>query len=206
MSHDFFAEKAASYEQNPQRVDNVVAIGNAIKAAIPLQSGMQLLDFGAGTGLLLQQIAPWVAKITALDVSPSMNAQLRAKAADIACELEVLEQDLTQTPLQRQFDGVISSMTLHHIADIPALLLQFHQLLRPGAFIALADLDTEDGSFHTEDTGVFHCGFDRTAIAAQARAAGFSEVQVCDASVVQKPHGQYPVFLLIGRRSDAAAS
>ncbi len=203
MSHDFFAEKAASYEQNPQRVDNVVAIGNAIKATIPLQSGMQLLDFGAGTGLLLQQIAPWVAKITALDVSPSMNAQLRAKAADIGCELEVLELDLTQTPFQRQFDGIISSMTLHHIADIPALLLQFHQLLRPGAFIALADLDTEDGSFHTEDTGVFHCGFDRAEIATQARAAGFVEVQVHAASVVQKPHGQYPVFLLTGRRSTA---
>ncbi len=201
MSHDFFAEKAASYEQNPQRVDNVVAIGNAIKATIPLQSGMQLLDFGAGTGLLLQQIAPWVAKITALDVSPSMNAQLRAKAADIGCELEVLELDLTQTPFQRQFDGIISSMTLHHIADIPALLLQFHQLLRPGAFIALADLDTEDGSFHTEDTSVFHCGFDRAEIATQARAAGFVEVQVHAASVVQKPHGQYPVFLLTGRRS-----
>lgn len=205
MSQDFFAEKAASYEQNPQRVDNVVAIGQAIKAAVALQSDMQLLDFGAGTGLLLQQIAPCVAKITALDVSPSMNAQLRAKTAQIACELEVLEQDLLQTPLQRQFDGIISSMTLHHIADISALFLQFHQLLRPGAFIALADLDTEDGSFHTEDTGVFHCGFDRAAIAAQALAAGFTEVQVCDASVVQKPHGQYPVFLLTGRRSAAAA-
>ena len=41
--------------------------------------------------------------------------------------------------------------------------------------------------------------------AAQALAAGFTEVQVCDASVVQKPHGQYPVFLLTGRRSAAAA-
>ena len=200
MSRDFFAQKAASYEQNTQRVDNVVAIGNAIRAQLSLRPDMQLLDFGAGTGLLLQQIAPWVSKITALDVSPAMNAQLRAKAADIACELEVLEQDLLQTPLQRQFDGIISSMTLHHIADIPALLREFHRLLKPGGFISLADLDTEDGSFHTEDTGVFHWGFDRALIAAQAQAAGFTQVQVADASVVQKPHGQYPVFLLTGRR------
>ncbi len=200
MSHDFFAQKAASYEQNPQRVDNVVAIGHAIKTQVTLQRDMQLLDFGSGTGLLLQQIAPLVGKITAVDVSPSMNAQLRAKAPDIACELEVLEQDLLQTPLQRQFDGIISSMTLHHIADIPALLLEFRRLLKPGGFIALADLDQEDGSFHTEDTGVFHCGFDRVDIAAQAQAAGFTEVEVGDASVVQKPHGQYPVFLLTGQR------
>jgi len=204
MSRDFFAQKAASYEQNVQRVDNVVAIGNAIKAHVVLSPDMQLLDFGAGTGLLLQQIAPWVSKITALDVSPAMNAQLRAKTADIACELEVLEQDLLQTPLQRQFDGIISSMTLHHIADIPALLCEFHRLLKPGGFIALADLDTEDGSFHTEDTGVFHWGFDRAAIAIQAQAAGFSQVQVVDASVVQKPHGRYPVFLLTGIRRATA--
>lgn len=200
MSHDFFAQKAASYEQNPQRVDNVVAIGHAIKTQVTLQRDMQLLDFGSGTGLLLQQIAPLVGKITAVDVSPSMNAQLRAKASDIGCQLEVLEQDLLQTPLQRQFDGIISSMTLHHIADIPALLCEFHRLLKPGGFIALADLDIEDGSFHTEDTGVFHCGFDRADIAALAQAAGFNQVQVVDASVVQKPHGQYPVFLLTGRR------
>lgn len=200
MSHDFFAQKAASYEQNPHRVDNVVAIGHAIKTQLVLQPDMQLLDFGSGTGLLLQQIAPHVGKITAVDVSPSMNAQLRAKAPDIGCELEVLEQDLLQTPLNRQFDGIISSMTLHHIADIPVLLREFQRLLKPGGFIALADLDLEDGSFHTEDTGVFHCGFDRAGIAAQAQAAGFSQVQVVDASVVQKPHGQYPVFLLTGRR------
>ncbi|WP_031569734.1 class I SAM-dependent methyltransferase [Rheinheimera texasensis] len=200
MSHDFFAAKAAIYEQNPQRVDNVVAIGQAIKAQVALQRDMQLLDFGSGTGLLLQQIAPLVAKITAVDVSPSMNAQLRAKAPDIGCQLEVLEQDLLKTPLNRQFDGIISSMTLHHIADIPALLREFHRMLKPGGFIALADLDIEDGSFHTEDTGVFHCGFDRADITAKAQAAGFTQVQVVDASVVQKPQGQYPVFLLTGRR------
>lgn len=200
MSRDFFAQKAASYEQNPQRVDNVVAIGHAIKSQVALQRDMQLLDFGSGTGLLLQQIAPLVAKITAMDVSPSMNAQLRAKAPDIGCELEVLEQDLLQTPLDRQFDGIISSMTLHHIADIPVLLREFHRLLKPGGFIALADLDLEDGSFHTEDTGVFHYGFDRADIAAKAQAAGFNQVQVVDASVVQKPHGQYPVFLLCATR------
>jgi cyclopropane fatty-acyl-phospholipid synthase-like methyltransferase len=200
MTYDFFAQKAASYEQNPQRVDNVVAIGNAIKAQVPLHREMQLLDFGSGTGLLLQQIAPLVAKITAVDVSPAMNAQLRAKAADIGCELEVLEQDLLQIPLQRQFDGIISSMTLHHIADIPALFRQFHRMLKPDGFIALADLDSEDGSFHTEDTGVYHLGFDRADLVAQARAAGFVEVQIVDASVVQKPQGQYPVFLLCATR------
>ena len=204
MTHDFFAQKAAQYEHNSQRVQNVDQISQAVLKHTQLHSGMRLLDFGAGTGLLLERVAPFVAHITAVDVSPSMTAQLRAKAGAIACELEIVERDLCQGDLPDAwlgaFDGVISSMTLHHIADIPALLLIFKRLVKAGGFIALADFDLEDGSFHTEDTGVFHCGFDRADIVAKAQAAGFTDVQVVDASVVQKPQGQYPVFLLTGRR------
>lgn len=204
MTHDFFAQKAAQYEHNSQRVQNVDQISQAVLRHTQLHSGMRLLDFGAGTGLLLERVAPFVAHITAVDVSPSMTAQLRAKAGGIACELEIVERDLCQGDLPDSwlgaFDGVISSMTLHHIADIPALLLIFKRLIKPGGFIALADLDSEDGSFHTEDTGVFHHGFDRAALRAQAQAAGFVEVNTFDASVMQKPHGAYSVFVLVAHQ------
>lgn len=204
MTHDFFAQKAAQYEHNSQRVQNVDQISQAVLKHTQLHSGMRLLDFGAGTGLLLERVAPFVAQITAVDVSPSMTAQLRAKAGVIACELEIVERDLCQGDLPDAwlgaFDGVISSMTLHHIADIPALLLIFKRLVKAGGFIALADLDSEDGSFHTEDTGVFHHGFDRAALSAQAQAAGFVEVNTFDASVMQKPHGAYSVFVLVANQ------
>lgn len=204
MSHDFFAAKAAQYDQNSQRVQNVDQIAASIKAHIALTPRMQLLDFGAGTGLLLKQIAPSVAKITAVDISPSMIRELRQHASSIGCELAIEERDLCQGELPHAwlgaFDGIISSMTLHHIADIDGLLGRLWQLVKPGGFIALADLDVEDGSFHTEDTGVFHHGFDRVALAAQAQAAGFVEVHCEDASWVEKPHGRYSVMVLLGRR------
>ena len=204
MTHDFFAQKAAQYEHNSQRVQNVDQISQAVLRHTQLHSGMRLLDFGAGTGLLLERVAPFVAHITAVDVSPSMTAQLRAKAGVIACELEIVERDVCQGDLPDAwlgaFDGVISSMTLHHLADIPALLLIFKRLVKAGGFIALADLDSEDGSFHTEDTGVFHHGFDRSALSAQAQAAGFVEVNTFDASVMQKPHGAYSVFVLVANQ------
>jgi cyclopropane fatty-acyl-phospholipid synthase-like methyltransferase len=161
---------------------------------------MHLMDFGSGTGLLLERIAPHVGRITAVDVSPAMNNQLRSKQAHLGCELEILEIDLESRQISGKFDGIISSMTMHHVRDVAGMLATFHALLVDGGFIAIADLDAEDGSFHTEDTGVHHHGFPREEIAGMARAAGFTGVSVIEASRLHKPQGDYSVFLLKGVR------
>jgi 2-polyprenyl-3-methyl-5-hydroxy-6-metoxy-1,4-benzoquinol methylase len=196
LSKDFFAHKANSYELNKSRVDNVDNIANSIIHHIAFQKTMHIMDFGSGTGLLLERVAPLVGKITAIDISKSMNSQLEEKRNRLACELEILEIDLAKSDLNRKFDGVISSMTMHHVRDIDALFLKLHHLLKEGGFIAISDLDLENGSFHTEDTGVFHNGFKRDAIAEVASKAGFSHIEVSTASVVHKPQGDYSVFLL----------
>lgn len=198
MTRDHFAHKAETFDQNPMRVDNVANIADTLRAAVSLDPAMRLVDFGSGTGLLLERIAPYVGHITAVDVSPSMNAQLSAKLGQLGCEVDIRAVNLITTDLPGTFDGVISSMTMHHIQDVATLLGKFRAMLKPGGFIAIADLDAEDGSFHSEDTGVFHNGFERAWIAAQAEAAGFSGVRVVSASVVRKPQRDYPVFLLTG--------
>lgn len=200
MSKDFFAEKAADYEKDKHRVDNVNNIATAIIERVKLDKRMHLMDFGSGTGLLLEGVAPQVAKITAVDVSKAMNQQLGEKRGKLGCELEMLELDLTTADLDRQFDGIISSMTMHHVKDIAAMFRKFHRLVKPDGFIAISDLDTEDGNFHTEDTGVHHHGFDREKFADAARSAGFKDVAVTTASIMQKPQGAFPVFLLTGYR------
>lgn len=198
MTQDHFAHKAASYEQDKNRVDNVANIADAIVARVRLTKSMHLMDFGSGTGLLLERIAPHVGKITAVDVSQSMNAQLREKLPRLACDIELLAVDLEKVSLDRMFDGVISSMTMHHIEDTAAMFARFHTQLNDGGFIAIADLDREDGSFHTEDTGVHHAGFERAAISKTAAAAGFNKIETVTASTISKNGRHYPVFLLVG--------
>jgi cyclopropane fatty-acyl-phospholipid synthase-like methyltransferase len=129
-----------------------------------------------------------------------MNHRLAEKHSRLGCELEILAVDLELTDIDRKFSGIISSMTLHHIKDIDTLFTKFYAMLNKDGFIAIADLDAEDGSFHTEDTGVHHSGFDRAAIAAAVKAAGFRDVMTTSASVVHKPQGEFPVFLLTAYR------
>ena len=201
LNRDYFAKKASSYDLEKRRVDNVKNIANKIKDSIKLKKDMHLVDFGSGTGLLLREIAPYVRKITAIDCSKSMNRVLEQNIPNIDCEVEILPIDLTKDSIDMRFDGIISSMTLHHIQDIDDIFKKFYSLLREdGGFIALADLDKEDGSFHSEDTGVCHYGFDRDEILDSAKRAGFKELKIVDASVIKKSYGQYPVFLLFGRR------
>jgi cyclopropane fatty-acyl-phospholipid synthase-like methyltransferase len=195
---DYFASKAADYDSERRRVENVDRIARKIVQSIPLERNMHIADFGSGTGLLLRRIAPYVGKISAIDRSESMNEVLRKNLEEIECPVVMIEKDIEREPIEGEFDAIVSSMTIHHIADIERLFRIFHSLLREGGYIALADLDREDGSFHTIDTGVCHYGFEREELKRIARRSGFDDLRVCDASVVEKPYGSYPVFLLTG--------
>jgi len=200
MTKDYFAEKASTYEKTQSRVDNVQSIADTIRGEILLDKTMHLMDFGSGTGLLLERIAPYVGKITAVDVSESMNAELRAKLGKLACDVEILAVDLEKADIDRRFDGIISSMTMHHIENVQAMLEKFRRMLGEGGFIAIADLEKEDGTFHTEDTGIHHFGFDRAEIETWASNAGFQSVRTTSASTIRKDDRDYPVFLLTAVR------
>jgi SAM-dependent methyltransferase len=99
------------------------------------------------------------------------------------------------------FDLAISLLVLHHLRDTEAALAAVHRLLRPGGFLAIADLEAEDGTFHEPGSeGIYHNGFDRAHLAGLARAAGFADVEVTTATEIERDGRTYPVILLLGRR------
>lgn len=197
---DYFAEKAAGYDGQKSSTENVDNIAQLILEKLSFSKKMHIMDFGSGTGLLLSHIAPYVREITAVDISVSMNTILQSKINVLDCRLQIVEKDLTKETLDTKFDSIISSMTIHHIEDVQKIFNEFYSLLDDNGTIAIADLDKEDGSFHTEDTGVFHFGFDRNEFLCIAENAGFRELKIQTASIIDKPLGNYPVFLLTGKK------
>ncbi len=201
IKKDFFLEKAKDYDKHKPRTENLINIAQGILKESFFSKEMSIMDFGSGTGLLLTEIAPHVKKITAVDISASMNEVLRSKKDILECKLEIIETDLTKETFSKTFDAIVSSMTIHHIKNVLELFKKFYSLLNKNGFIAIADLDLEDGSFHTTDTGVFHFGFDREEFLNTVKKAGFKDLKIETVSVVEKPTGKYPVFLLTGRKN-----
>ncbi|MFO7568957.1 MAG: hypothetical protein R6W75_04090 [Smithellaceae bacterium] len=107
--------------------------------------------------------------------------------------------------LSGAYDLVVSSMTLHHIRNIDALLLQFHGVLKSCGLLALSDLEPDDGQFHTDNTGVFHFGFDRADLTDRLIRAGFPDIETSVAAHIHKtlPDGSqraFRVFLITARK------
>ena len=197
---DLFAHKSKNWDMKSRRVKNAQSIAELIVKNIKLHKEMEIMDFGAGTGLLGFFIAPFVKKIVAVDNSPSMLREFQNKCDEFKCETEIIEKDLSCEVIDRKFDGIISSMTIHHLEDTLALFRKFYDMLHDGGFIAIADLDSEDGSFHSDNTGVYHYGFDRDVLEKVAMEAGFKDVKFDTASTINKPHRDFTVFLLTAYR------
>lgn len=192
-----FDAAAASWDEKPVRVRLADDIAAAMQQHLPLAGSWDMLELGCGTGLLTLRLAPLVKSITAVDGSPGMLEQLNRKIAEGGHQtVRTVQADLERGELPLgPFHLIASAMLLHHIPDLPLLLARLRGLLHPGGWIALADLDAEDGSFHEDATGVFHHGFSRERMTELLLQAGFSGVVVVEASVVAKGERRYPVLL-----------
>jgi 2-polyprenyl-3-methyl-5-hydroxy-6-metoxy-1,4-benzoquinol methylase len=204
MQNDHFADKSGDWDTRPVPLQISASVGPLLRESLEWNDGMRVMDFGAGTGLLAAHVAPLVAKVIAVDTSPSMLEAL-AEKKELRGMVEPRCQDILLEPLGEQFDAIVSAMALHHVQDTDQLLRIFREHLKPGGQLALADLDAEDGTFHPPDTaGVFHSGFDREDLRRKLEAADFEAVRFETAVEVAREDGRtFPVFLLTARAQSA---
>lgn len=197
-----FDQIAAEWDDSPLRAGIATAVADAIAAAVPLSPRWNALEYGCGTGLVGVRLLPRLGHLLATDLSPGMLAVLREKAAAAGLDrisTQVLDLTTTQPPGER-YDFLFTSMALHHIPDVASLLRAFGGLLVPGGWVALADLDAEDGGFHGPDVpGVAHHGFERAQVQRWLSDAGFENVAFRTAHTVEKSRDgetrRYPIFL-----------
>lgn len=198
---------AEGWDEDPKRVLMGQKVARAMRAALALGGKEVALEFGAGTGLVTLLMAPRLAHLTVLDASAGMLTVLRQKCArKRLANVRILEGSVPERLPDGPFDLIYSSMTLHHVEDVPGLLKVLAGHIKPGGRIALADLDAEDGSFHAGNVqGVAHHGFERATFAGWLDAAGFADVRFSTAYTVHKEHadgtaGNYPIFLAVAGR------
>ena len=203
-----FDSKARQWDDNPVFQERGLKIAEAVRQAVPLHRQMSTLDYGCGTGLLSFPLKDELGTILLADSSSGMLDVVSEKiAAQGVTNMTPMKLDLLIDPPPAQhFDLIVSAMTLHHVPDTDHILRIFHDLLQPGGYLCIADLDQEDGSFHGPEVDVHH-GFDRDDLSLCAAQAGFADIQFQTVFSIAKEREtgtrDYPAFLMTAQRAGA---
>ena len=197
----FFDEAAGTWD-TPEKVKRSQRIAEAIIDRVPLQKGWTLVDYGAGTGQLGAHLASHVSSVVLDDTSAGMRAEAAKRAADEPGTFTVSDHDLSDAPLSPLVDCIVSAMALHHIADTRAVVRNMVDSLRPGGWIALADLDHDpDNTFHDDDHDG-HRGIDRAHLMRLLADVGVVDITDRTALSITKPKDgvdyTHAVFLVTG--------
>jgi predicted TPR repeat methyltransferase len=195
-----FDERAATWDDDPVKVERAAAVAGLIRETIALGPSTRLFEYGAGTGLVTQALRDAVGPVTLADTSTGMREVMQEKVRSGALpDARVWDVDLARdAPPPERFDVVVTVLTLHHIPELEPVLAAFASLLSDGGHLCIADLESEDGSFHGSGFEGHH-GFDRAWLATRLEAAGFVGVEFRHCYLLTRETGTYPVFLATAR-------
>src|SRR5918994_5239889 len=154
----------------------------------------KLLEVGSGPGRLavrLAREAPGMT-LTGVDISEAMveRAARRAAGAGLSERVRFEVGDVAALPLfDQEFDGVVSTLSLHHWSNPVSGLAEIHRVLKPGGGARIYDL--AHWLWRPARAG------DRLAQLAAASPFGEGEVET-----VRWP-GSVPAFVLLRLRREA---
>jgi ubiquinone/menaquinone biosynthesis C-methylase UbiE len=203
-----FDEKAASWDENPNRTKLVEQVWELIKRTLDFNTIDKVLDYGSGTGLLGYKAVKTSKEVCFCDNSSGMLEQVQKKSDFYGYQnVKIIKTDFITDDLpDERYDLILSMLVLHHVENINLLLSKFNQILNPGGMFCWIDLDQEDGTFHSDNTGIAHFGFSKERIEKLLQANGFIfDFYTCELTYPKETVDgvrHFPIFVSIGRKHD----
>jgi 2-polyprenyl-6-hydroxyphenyl methylase/3-demethylubiquinone-9 3-methyltransferase len=156
-------------------------------------AGAQVLDVGCGGGLLAESLARAGARVTAIDLAPTMVETARLHALDSGLEIDyrVDSAEMLAAAHAGRFDVLTCMEMLEHVPDPEATVAVFARLVRPGGDVFLSTINRNLKSFALAIIGAEYLAkivprgtheYDRllkpSEIARFARAAGLDVIDL----------------------------
>jgi|HubBroStandDraft_1064217.scaffolds.fasta_scaffold02000_4 ubiquinone/menaquinone biosynthesis C-methylase UbiE len=133
--YDEFSDRYEA-ERRPNRPDGYHALIDDLEVELVERygAGADVLECGAGTGLLLERIAAFARSAKGIDLSPGMLEKARSRG------LDVREASVTAIPFaDASFDVTCSFKVLAHVPELGRALSEMARVTRPGG-VVLAEL------------------------------------------------------------------
>jgi ubiquinone/menaquinone biosynthesis C-methylase UbiE len=130
----YYDEFSHSYEQErrPNRPDGYHALIDDLEVELVERygRGADVLECGAGTGLLLERMARFARSAKGIDLSPGMLGKAKARGLDV-CEASV-----TAIPFgDACFDVTCAFKVLAHVPELGRALEEMARVTRPGGVV-----------------------------------------------------------------------
>ncbi|MGH9384334.1 MAG: ArsR/SmtB family transcription factor [Vicinamibacterales bacterium] len=143
-----------------------------------LDSNLVVGDLGCGTGHVSGLVAPFVARVIAVDASPDMVQAARRRLKGVA-NVEIRRGDLEALPIDDgQLDIAIVALVLHHAPDPARTLAEVRRVLKPGGRVLVVDMLPHDRSEYQQQMGHVWLGFSEKAMKRYFEGAGFNRANV----------------------------
>jgi ArsR family transcriptional regulator len=175
-SQEFFASAARQWDRLRQELFGRASALHALPAL--LNREWIVGDLGCGTGETSAAIAPFVARVIAVDRSGDMLHAARRRLRDQP-NVDIRRGELeTLTIDDRALDAAILMLVLHHTPDPAAVLKEAARVLRPGGALLLCDMLPHDREEYKQQMGHVWLGFGSEQIDRLLAAGGFENSRI----------------------------
>jgi ArsR family transcriptional regulator len=158
-------------------------------------------DLGCGTGQIAATLAPFVARVVAVDRSRAMLKAARRRLGDLA-NVDLRHGELDALPIEDgTLDAAVLCLALHHQPDPLAVLAEAARVLASGGRLLVVDMLEHDRREYQQQMGHAWLGFGLPQINEWLRDAGFERARV--EPLPPAPQAQGPaLFVAAARRSE----
>ena len=197
-SQQFFESAAGQWDKLREELFGRSSHFHALPAL--LDSTWTVGDLGCGTGEVASVLAPFVARVIAVDRSGEMLQAARRRLRH-ATNVEIRRGELQSLPIEdRSLDAATLLLVLHHLPAPPAALAEAWRVLRPGGRVAIADMLPHDREEYRQQMGHVWLGFGEEQMERMLGTAGFGDIRIVP--LPTDPDARGPaLFIATGRKA-----